>query len=90
MDISTVPKRKKALRAAVYALTAVLSLVLLLWPGFCDCPTCVVVGSKAEPCHCSVLGVYLGRRAVQFLSKGSNTARRADSRAANVPDCHKK
>jgi hypothetical protein len=59
------PVRK--IRIAVYASVATLCLVLLL-PGFCECPTCVVVGSKAEPCTCTVLGVYLGKKALRSIT----------------------
>lgn len=54
-------------RLLVYSCVAILLLLLLL-PGFCQCPTCVVIGAKAEPCRCTVLGIYLGREALSLVT----------------------
>jgi hypothetical protein len=79
------PLRKS--RVAIYTSVGVFLAVLLL-PGFCQCPPCVVVGSKPEPCGCTVLGVYLARKSLSFLS-GTNNSYRDLSQGAGEGECKK-
>jgi hypothetical protein len=56
----------KRARIVIGALTVTLLLALGL-PGFCSCSLCSVEGTRPTPCECTVLGVYLGRKAMSLL-----------------------
>jgi hypothetical protein len=77
------------IRGGVFAFAAILFLALLL-PGFCECPTCVVIGSKAEPCKCTVLGVYLGRKALRFFTDRSDASRDVQGHGVGKRNCEKR
>jgi predicted nucleic acid-binding Zn finger protein len=79
------PLRKS--RVAIYTSVGVLLVVLLL-PGFCQCPPCVIVGSKPEPCTCTILGVYLARKSLRFFT-GTSNAYRDVSQGVAESKCNK-
>jgi len=68
---------KKA-RIALCVSVAMLLLALMI-PGFCTCSLCLVAGAHPKSCECTILGIYLWRKALRLFDGPAEIGQKIDT-----------